>query len=747
MRFSRTQKLVLIGFVLALVAMPVLAAFTGNVEVDDGTPYGSPSGMNVTLTGDTQLDGESLFPNSNSVELNTSDGNITFTAAGTASATVDKSNITGTYTNVTSIDASSNNVSINPEDKSNITVGSGINWIEFRDGNADDGNVDYYYDAGSTVNVTVRGLSANAEYGAVDQQNNEVEDTSTSDSSGTVTFVTESGTNDIAIQTNQGGPTLSNLKDDGSTRFENTTLTVDLNDPDMPDDNVTLDWYVDGNVENTTTHGSNGTYSAEVGPFADGDHDYHVEATDAYGSTDSTNTQTFTIDHYDPQVTNLAPDGELDSRPSTASADINDTDFASGQDGDSITVTFYVNGSQIDQKTTNSNGTVSTNSMPDLVGGQHTLKVNATDEYGQTTNESTTFSVPDDLYVREENNHSALVPSDGEIQFFGSDEVYSKTAPNGIANLTGLPVDQPFIVQVEPTDSQNYTTRTIYIESIYEQQSVYVLNTSATSTVESRFELDDPTGQFDSETLLKIQKPINVSGNVSYQIIVADEFGVEGITATLDQDQRYELVVSSDSDTQSVGPYRASVGETVQVRPGSAEIQLPNGTAPFRYNATIENDTITYKYNDPQNQTDSLKIFIHERGNKSNTAQANQSFVDLGTVSGTATIPADETDKEWVVEFIVDRNNNEFTKPVYLSNRKGLLPDIDDGWASIIGIGLLLLLAGAFSVLNAGVGAVIVSLFGGLLYFIGFLSGATSAAAVAMALMLSIIGHALSGSR
>jgi len=355
--------------------------------------------------------------------------------------------------------------------------------------------------------------------------------------------------------------------------------------------------------------------------------------------------------------------------------------------------------------------------------------------------------VPDDLFIRNELNHSQLIAADGEVRFFTSQQVFSRSAPDGTVNLTGLPVDQPMIVDVEPTNT-NFTDRTTYLDSIYQQESVYVLNTSATSTISARFVLNDPTGRYDSNSRLRVQKAINVSGNLSYQNIIIDEFGAEGLTATLEQSQRYRLVVADDtSGTQVIGPYRGEVSETIEVQPGQAQVSLVNGTQGFRVGASITNTSITYKYTDPDNSTALLKLFIHERGNKTNLAQPNQTFTDVGSVTGVATVPNSQKDREWVVEYVITRNGETFTHTVYLSNRNNLVPPLAQGWQSMIGVGMLVLLAGAFSVLNAGIGAVIVSLVGGILWFIGFLGAASSGIAIALAIFISVLGHALSGTR
>jgi hypothetical protein len=339
------------------------------------------------------------------------------------------------------------------------------------------------------------------------------------------------------------------------------------------------------------------------------------------------------------------------------------------------------------------------------------------------------------------------VSADGSIRFFTDDAVFERQASNGKINMTGLPVSETFFVEVNPTD-ENFTARTILIDSIYTQQSAYVLNTSAVDTVENRFRLNDPTGNYDSESVLFIQRPINVSGNTQYQTIVSDRFGVEGVTSTLQQGVRYQLRVSSETAEQDIGPFRADVSETVTVEPGTPTIPLSNSSV-FgpAYNVRLDNDTLSYRYADPEENTDILTVYIYERGNKSNQLAPNQTYTNLGNASALVGLSGDEIDTEWVVLFDVKRGSDSYQITTVVGNQKSLGPPIDSNWTLMIGIGVLLLFAGTFSVLNAGVGAVLVSLIGGLLWYLGFLGAATSGIAVAAALLISVFGHMLSSSR
>jgi len=735
----------LIGFVTVVAAVTFAPGDAG--QVSDGVPFGAPDGMNATIEGDTNviMETDVLFPSSNIVQFKTEAGNITFDSNGPAWATVATDNITGTYTNITEIDATSNDISINPEDKRKITVGDDIDRIEFRDGSIDDGGVDFVY-AGSSGSskIVLFGLPANTKIGAVDKQAGRILGVTTTDANGVATFSSlPNSEHTVQLVTSSGGPSLSNSDPNQETvRYENVSLSIDVSDPDYPTENVTLEWYVDGTLKETTYATSSGTHSATV-TLSDGQYDWHVEATDSYGATDSSATNTFTINHYNPQVSNVQPDGNLNSNPSQISADVSDQDF--GNDGDTLTVYFILDGSQIDSQTISTDQTVTT-SMPSSgqTGGSHDVRVEVTDDYGQTTTGTSSYTVPNTFFVRNETRHSELVAADGEVRIYGTDQVFTRTAPNGKFNMTGLPVNQDFIVEIGPTD-ENYTTRTVYIQSIYEQKDGYVLNTTAFSTVQSRFTLDDPTAEYDSNDVLQIRRPINISGTTTFQSVVADEFGVEGLTTTLQNDTRYRLKIIGDDGSQKVGTYRAKVSETVAVSPGNPTIPLNDTEYGYAYGAVLDNRTLEYQWVDPQDETDQLTVWIHERGNPSNKLQPNETQFNLGNYSGIATLSENESKTEWVVEFVVQRDGESFTVSRIVSNRKDLSLPIDQGWQLVIGISLLILFAGAFSVLNAGIGAILVSLVGGTLWYLGLLGGAATGMTVATAIFIAVISYMYKG--
>lgn len=445
-----------------------------------------------------------------------------------------------------------------------------------------------------------------------------------------------------------------------------------------------------------------------------------------------------------PQLGNPQPTGNLSTEPAEVSIDVSDTDFPTG---DNVTVTFDVDGSQISSQTTASNGTV-TASLPSSAktGGQHDVEVTATDAYGQSATETFTYTIPSTLFIRNESNPSELVnsPTNVTLRFFADEQVYSRETSTGSVNLTGLPVDETFIVDVEA--SANYSTRTVYLKNIYEQNSVYLLPDNE-SSIETRFTLDDPTGEFDSRTILYVEKAINRSGNVEFRTVHADRFGVEGVTTTLAEGERYRTKIESpDGTVQDTGPYRADVSETVTIQPGSPTIELGNYTAGWDFGATIDNTTIEFRYDDPENETTEVNIYVHEKNNASNILGTNRTFSDLGEAQGTYSLTVNQSDLAWVVNFEIVRGGETIETQRIVTNNPSLVPDLSREWRLIFAIVLMLISAGIFSMLNASVGGVVVAIEGGFLWWTGWLTGATTGAAVVMGLFVAILYHIYSSS-
>lgn len=301
---ERTKTIATAALAAILVlGVPVLAAhITNTVDVSGGVTVQSPDGMAVTINGTTKVNMTDMFPATDTVALTTEAGNATISAPGRANATIHKDQITGTWTNVTSIDASTADITIDPEDKTPVTVGGNIRTIDFTNASnvgVDDNQLDFAYSGPSgTSNVTLEGVPASTQIGAVDRDTATILDVATSTSSGSITYTSLTNSeHNVELVTSKGSPSFSNVSPTGDLTSEPTELSVDVSDPDFPQgDNVTVEISYEGSVVHTETITSNQTVTTSV-PDAGtkgGSHTWSVEATDAYGQT-STDSYTYNV--------------------------------------------------------------------------------------------------------------------------------------------------------------------------------------------------------------------------------------------------------------------------------------------------------------------------------------------------------------------------------------------------------------------------------------------------------------------
>jgi len=593
-RLSRTVAIALVVLVVA-GGYAVGSHLSNSGPVDGPGSVGISSGPSVTVDGSTtiNLSSPSEFASGNTVRLETADGNVTFTSSANTEATIHVSEIKGTWTNVTAIDATGADLTVDPDDKASFTVGDQVDSVSVRDSiAADDGTVDFVYSGTTgTSKLTLRHAPASTKLGAVDADNGTVLDVATSGGSGVVTFDDlDNSEHAVTLQTNSGGPGVDNgsasPQGNVTTRWQNETLAIDVSDPDMPGDTLTVEAYVDGTKRNETTVNSNTTARIEVDTLAEGTHEWNATVTDSYRETAQSDTFNFTVDHYDPVASNPDPTGDIATRPTSLSVDISDRDFAN--DGDNLTVNISLDGSEVGNATLASNGTVTAN-ISSPTGGQHDWSVVIEDEYGQQTVANYSFRVPADLLIRQETNTSQLVDDASvQVEFFfetgGTFQTIRRNTTDGTINLTGLPVDRPFVVFAE---ADGYLTRRIFVRSIYDQQSVYLLNESEQS-VETIFQIEDFTGSFPQDTtVVEVQRALNGS----QQTIEGDFFGANAqFPAQLAYNKRHYLVLrnTETGETRPLGTFTplSSDQQTVTVSP-SGDVTIEGPKAIYAFEPTV----------------------------------------------------------------------------------------------------------------------------------------------------------------
>lgn len=654
-------SLVLLGVVLgpilvgaagaALGPGGILAAFSivNPVATSGTTHWGADNGLDVGITGGPNLSSGNPATSSNTLEFVTSDGNITVSSTGPANITIDV--ITGTWTNTSGIDATTNNITVNPGDKPAFVVGGDADNVSVRDSfSLDDSVVDFVYGGASgSTTLVISGLPVNTDVIAADASSGASLGVDTTNASGYGEFSLTNSEHSVLLKSSAGGPNVTDPSPTGDLSNEPTELNVSIDDPDFPSDNVTVEMYYEGNLEKTT----------------------------------------------------------------------------------SITSQQYVS-----------------TSITGVTGGAHNWSVVATDELGNQAVENYSFNTPDTLYIKSETDPDSLVNNTQvNITAYSGETVFSRNTSDGTISLDGFPIDDPVIVRMK---SNGYQSRTVVIESVYDQNSAYLLNNSVPSYL-VRFELVDPTGEFpDSDTVLFVERALVINGSTDWETVTGDNFGVKGVPVYLEQDARYRLRIKNlETSTSAVlGSFTAIQDETVEVSPASATIDINGSEKAYGWSVT-ENETsqkFIVEYEDTESATQSVTVKIVERYNASNVLAANQTFTSQSFVYETA-MTANQTNKTWTAVLYVDRGGDTMVfRETASSQPDSLIPvALDSVWTSAAGVFIMLVSGMAFSELNKGVGAVAVSLIGAMLWFLGVLGGVAAGAAVVVAIMISVVFHYRTG--
>ena len=510
---------------------------------------------------------------------------------------------------------------------------------------------------------------------------------------------------------------------------------------------------VDGQTTDFVYNGSSGTTTLTV---RDLDTTEQVAAVDTntnevldVATPNSSGAATFTMPNSEhsvqlvtsdgpPVLSNPTPVNDQSTVPDTVTVDVDDADFPA----DTVNVTAELDGSTIGTTEVDSAGTVSFSVNPDA--GINTVEWTATDEYGQTDMVSQEFGVPNTLQIRNESAPDELVNDsvDVTLTFFGQDgSIEERTTSNGSVNMTGLPADEEFVVDAQADD---YYSRTVVVESLAQQQNIYLLPQNQ-SAVEVEFVLDDQTGQFPVDnTVLKIQKALTTNNTTRYRTILGDEFSANGAVSTfLDEGERYRLIIETDERQRVLGSYRATRATTVELEVGQLSFALTEeNTIGLNATRTTQNGTtyIQFGYRDPDMETTDLSVTVHERGNASNEIFSDFDSGPLGNYTATVPLNASQTNTSYVVQYEYDRGGRTHSGslvPGFRQRPPGL--PMDPFWIHVGAVGILIGVGGLFSAQNVGAGAIVVPSIAGILWYFDFLPPETGVLGIAIALGIGVI--------
>lgn len=633
MRLSRFRVMLVVGLLLG--AGVVLGATTFNSgdagKVSDGVSYGAPDGMNVTLYGEANVSMEQMFPDNRTVELNTSEGNISVAANSSAHAAVHTSNMTGAWTNITAIDARTTWIEVYPQDKQRVDVRGDADRLSVRSMALDDGTEDFWVNGtdGGTATVRIHDVPADTNIAAVEDSTGELLDHNTSTAGGTVTL-------SVGLS-------------------EHTIRLVDKDDTDAPD------------------------YS------------------------------------------NARPQGVVSDTPDELTVDVSDGDFPE----DEVEVNISLDGSQIHSENITANGTVNTSNYGELDLGDHTWTVNATDSYGNFRSMQYEFSLPENITIRNETNASEVITGQNVTATFYSADgtiVVQRSDSNGDGNISmrGLP-DTEFVVSF---DGDGFYNRRAYIESIGDQQNVYLLNSTAypdNATVDTTFVYEDRTGNFPrEETTLRVQRAVDVNNDneSQWETVAGDYWGAVGeFDFTGEYQQRYRLVVKNQEtgDRRILGTHTPTSDGIKNIIVGRIIFDAQNGSGLW-YDAGINQDTenLQMVYTDPTGGTSELTVRVIERGNKSNEIFNQTVTGEIGQETFIVDLNESQLETNYIVQFEAD---GQIVGQVVVGGSEYPLP-IDPDILGTLGMAFITFIASLYGPRTANMGAwAIVLVSAGMMLF------------------------------
>lgn len=361
-----------------------------------------------------------------------------------------------------------------------------------------------------------------------------------------------------------------------------------------------------------------------------------------------------------PTQSNAGPTGLIPDTPSELSIDINDSDFPA----DEVNVSIYLDGNEIHQENITSNGTVTTSNFGSLDLGEHTWAVNATDYYGNVNNQTYDFSLPSNITLRNETNASQVITDQNVTATFytpNGETIIQRSDSNGDGNISlrGLP-DESFVVTFT---GDGWHDRRAFIESIGNQQNIYLLNSTAyptadDSAIETTFIYEDRTNQFEqSNTTLRIQRAVDPDndGNFTFQTVAGDFWGAAGeFPFTGEYQARYRLVIQNEQtgDRRVLGTHIPTSDGVKNIIVGRIIFEAENSTGRwFDAQVNQSEQRVEAVYNDPTNQTTDLRVRVYERNNQSNVIFDQTFSGDFGRKVVTVALTENQTGTDWVVDF------------------------------------------------------------------------------------------------
>ena len=569
---------------------------------------------------------------------------------------------------------------------------------------------------------------------------------STSDSNITVNQYRGSFTNTSAIDTN-GGEITINPDDKPEASVSGGVDAFDFTTPAL--DNTTAFIYSASSPSTITVSGL--PAGADVGAKTPGGTVVGSGTTNANGEVSlsvesATSREVVLFSPSAPEIdaTTAEPTGEVGLHSEVdLSVDVDDQDFPS----DSVTAEFYLDGSQVGTDNLSSGGTANVTASV-ATGGEHEWYVVANDSYGQTSrsdadaalsgSQNFTFALPASLTVRNASDPSQLVDGGSvEVTFFGSEEVVTRQDgdQDGKIDFNGLPLDQRFEAELT---AEGYSTRTVVIQSLFEQDEAFLLPDSA-KTVRPRFTLDSAVQTFDEgDSELIIERPVNRSGSLEYVQISESQFGVSGVDITLKENQRYRLRVRApNGETRQIGNYRATASEEVTLQIESGSFEASQTVEGVEFASSFDSSGPTVQATVRGSNVEDASVTVTRK----NDSKVILSDSGAGNLSVSAPA-ANNTQYEVNMSATLESGETVSTTQQVSGGGIPAATALDERWQNLLAMAVLIVIAGLFTRANAGIGAISTASVGGLLWFMGWLNGVATGLTVVVAMLIGVIAYA-----
>lgn len=271
------------SIVVLLVAVATVAALSGGVMVSGEVTINAVDGPTITFDadGETDINLQHPIPTTDTVEITTDEGTVVFSSSATTEATIDETEMLGTWTKVTEIDAT-NKLSIDPDDKQQIDVEGDLDAIEFRDVGVDDGSTDVIYSGDSgTFDLSVHSVSAEKRFAVIDSSTGNIITTSVSDSAGVVTFSDLSlSETEVEIEISPWEMTVFD-ETNPENPIDDTEITAEFFDLDG--ESITTETTTDGTIDLAALEDS--TFAVQLS--ANGYYDRHTIIRDVFEKSDA----------------------------------------------------------------------------------------------------------------------------------------------------------------------------------------------------------------------------------------------------------------------------------------------------------------------------------------------------------------------------------------------------------------------------------------------------------------------------